>query len=171
MIQDFGEKIGGAKKDLWRRRGLNVTDLITMTEKEKREFIKKENVWPKPDYDKMLQEGVSKRVIWFQKRIRDSTPAKPRFNPLKNPAVSQEEYITFMSKLSIMCENVKEEVDILNFYITEFAKEFIQPGSPTTYYVKILPQYEDTIDNKILKAVQERPGFDKIDKEIQKRKF
>lgn len=41
MIQDFGEKIGGAKKDLWRRRGLNVTDLITMTEKEKREFIKK----------------------------------------------------------------------------------------------------------------------------------
>ena len=34
MIQDFGEKIGGAKKDLWRRRGLNVTDLITMTEKE-----------------------------------------------------------------------------------------------------------------------------------------
>ncbi|MCI2999302.1 LPD1 domain-containing protein [[Clostridium] innocuum] len=171
MIQDFGEKIGGAKKDLWRRRGLNVTDLITMTEKEKREFIKKENVWPKPDYDKMLQEGVSKRVIWFQKRIRDSTPAKPRFNPLKNPAVSQEEYITFMSKLSIMCENVKEEVDILNFYITEFAKEFIQPGSPTTYYVKILPQYEDTIDNKILKAVQERPGFNKIDKEIQKRKF
>lgn len=72
--------------------------------KREKGIYKKENVWPKPDYDKMLQEGVSKRVIWFQKRIRDSTPAKPRFNPLKNPAVSQEEYITFMSKLSIMCE-------------------------------------------------------------------
>ena len=26
-IQDFGEKIGGAKKDLWKERGLSVEDL------------------------------------------------------------------------------------------------------------------------------------------------
>ena len=32
--EDFGEKIGGAKKDLWKDRGLYVNDLDAMNERE-----------------------------------------------------------------------------------------------------------------------------------------
>ena len=35
MIIDFGEKIGGARKDLWKERGLMVEDLDGMTQGEK----------------------------------------------------------------------------------------------------------------------------------------
>ena len=32
MINDFGEKIGGARKDVWKERGLMVEDLDGMTQ-------------------------------------------------------------------------------------------------------------------------------------------
>lgn len=47
--EDFGEKIGGAKKDLWKDRGLYVDDLGGMNEREAEKFVKKDNVWKKPD--------------------------------------------------------------------------------------------------------------------------
>ena len=34
-LQDFGKKIGGARKDLWRSRGLWLSDLAEMSDKEK----------------------------------------------------------------------------------------------------------------------------------------
>lgn len=48
--EDFGEKIGGAKKDLWKDRGLYADDLEAMNEREAEKFVKKDNVWKKPDY-------------------------------------------------------------------------------------------------------------------------
>lgn len=41
MINDFGEKIGGARKDLWKERGLMVEDLDGMTQDEKEKYVKK----------------------------------------------------------------------------------------------------------------------------------
>ena len=43
--EDFGEKIGGAKKDLWRDRGLSVDDLDSMNDREAEYYVKKDNVW------------------------------------------------------------------------------------------------------------------------------
>ena len=45
--EDFGEKIGGAKKDLWAARGLYVDDLLGMNEREAEKYVKKDNVWKK----------------------------------------------------------------------------------------------------------------------------
>ena len=56
--EDFGEKIGGAKKDLWKDRGLYADDLEAMNEREADKFVKKDNVWKKPDYAVMLEEGI-----------------------------------------------------------------------------------------------------------------
>ena len=48
--EDFGEKIGGAKKDLWRDRGLYVDDLNSMNDREAEKYVKKDNIWKKPNY-------------------------------------------------------------------------------------------------------------------------
>lgn len=55
-IEDFGNKIGGARKDLWKLRGLIVDDLEEMNDAEKAKYIKKDNVWQKPDYQKCLMK-------------------------------------------------------------------------------------------------------------------
>ena len=39
--EDFGEKIGGARKDLWKERGLYTEDLETMNDREAERFVSK----------------------------------------------------------------------------------------------------------------------------------
>ena len=48
---DFGKHIGGARKEQWSARGLSITDILEMNETEKVKFIKKDQIWKKPDYD------------------------------------------------------------------------------------------------------------------------
>ena len=73
--EDFGEKIGGAKKDLWKDRGLYVDDLSSMNEREAEKFVRKDNIWKKPDYAAMLEDGVPLGEGYFIKQARDSLAA------------------------------------------------------------------------------------------------
>ena len=77
--EDFGEKIGGAKKDLWKDRGLYADDLEAMNEREAEKFVKKDNVWKKPDYAAMLEEGIPLGVVYFIKKARDGLNASPQY--------------------------------------------------------------------------------------------
>lgn len=58
MINDFGEKIGGARKDLWKERGLMVEDLDGMTQGEKEKYVKKDCIWPKEDMKALVADGM-----------------------------------------------------------------------------------------------------------------
>ena len=69
--EDFGEKIGGAKKDLWKDRGLYVNDLDDMNEREAEKFVKKDNIWKKPDYQAMC--GGPGRITGTAQRSPGST--------------------------------------------------------------------------------------------------
>ena len=95
--EDFGEKIGGAKKDLWKDRGLYVNDLDAMNEREAEKFVKKDNIWKKPDYQAMLDDGIPLGVVYFIKKARDGLNASPQYyrrddTPEKRLA-RQKEYI------------------------------------------------------------------------------
>ena len=47
------------KKDLWGSPGgLYVDDLLGMNEREADKYVKKDNVWKKPDYNALIQSGV-----------------------------------------------------------------------------------------------------------------
>ena len=64
------KRIGGAKKDLWKDRGLYADDLEAMNEREAEKFVKKDNVWKKPDYAAMLEEGIPLGVVYFIKKSK-----------------------------------------------------------------------------------------------------
>ena len=50
-ITDFGSKIGGARKDVWVKRGLCVEDIKDMTASEKEKYIKEIANYYKEKYD------------------------------------------------------------------------------------------------------------------------
>ena len=77
--KDFGEKIGGAKKDLWASRGLYADDLVSMNDREAEKYVKKDNIWKKPDYQSLIQSGIPVDVAFFIKVVRDSLNANPRY--------------------------------------------------------------------------------------------
>lgn len=170
-IDDFGEKIGGAKKDLWKDRGLNVNDLELMNDAEREKLITKDNVWKKPNYQELVDNGLHIRVTYFIKQIRDATPVRPvipyvkDINTLKE---KQEGYIEFVSDLRDNVMNLKTEEDVLNFYKSFMDKYLIRGES--RYLVQISPLAYNCIDNKLLKASQVKSFYD-IDREIKKKQF
>lgn len=170
-IQDFGEKIGGAKKDLWKDRGLMLEDLLEMNEAEKIKLIKKDNVWKKPDYQEMVNNGLPIRVAYFIKLLRDATPTKPVLTYFdKSPEAireKQEGYIKFVSELRDYAMNLSTENEILNFY-NDFMVRYVTYIN--SYSVDISPAAVDCIDSKLLKLMQIR-NFFSIDSDIRKKQF
>jgi len=113
--EDFGEKIGGAKKDLWTKRGLYSSDLEAMNDREADKYVKKDNVWKKPDYEAMIDGGMPAPVAYFIKKVRDSTNTSPEYlrsddTPEKR-LDRQKEYIDTVRELQGIVEAVKTKED------------------------------------------------------------
>ena len=96
--RDFGEKIGGARKDRWRARGIAASDLAYMNSAERNKYVTKDNVWPKPNYKKLIESGTPRLVAYYYKKYRDMCPVRPcvRRAEAKDPAkvaAREEEYV------------------------------------------------------------------------------
>jgi hypothetical protein len=71
-IDDFGEKLGGARKDAWGGFAESLDDNTSI----KTEPLSKS--LPQPDYEKMAAEGVEPEHLAFIAIARDSIKSKPR---------------------------------------------------------------------------------------------
>jgi hypothetical protein len=114
-IEDFGEKIGGAKKDLWKTRALGLADLDILSVREYEEHVRKDNIWPVPDYASYLEKGMHPVCIYFMKLVRDKLPAKL---PVKGDGKDRERaeyYIQFLNDVKDCCEKLRNPEDILKF--------------------------------------------------------
>ena len=117
-ISDFGAKIGGARKDL---RG-NVTrdDILRMTPEERLKLVKKDTVWPTPDYVSMVKEsGFTPRAAAMVKMLRDSFPAGPQFS--SNATEEQrkrgsELYAGILNAAKAVAEKGRTEADLATAY-------------------------------------------------------
>lgn len=172
-IQDFGEKIGGAKKDLWKERGLSIEDLLDMNDAEKSKLITKDNIWKKPNYQELVEGGLPTRVAYFIKTIRDALPTKPTF---LRYSLSQEEiegrledYINFVSDLRDAAMSLSTENEVLSFYDNYISKYIIRKDS-YSYYVDVIPSAKEFMNNKLLRASHIK-NFRQIDRDIRKKEF
>lgn len=74
--EDAGVKIGGARKD-YTKKCLSVADLGNLTDRERFELVKKNNIWAPLDYKKMREEGVPPAVAYTIAQIRKLVPVDP----------------------------------------------------------------------------------------------
>lgn len=139
-IQDFGVKIGGAKKDLWRTRGLIHEDTKKMTSAEKSKFIKRDNIWPKIDEQKLLSIGIPRLVVYWQKEMR-----KTIYPDLKNVGYDEKNIERYISVVIELKEKVMEARSIVD--INEFSdmayKKILSPLYGSSYYYK--ERYKDIL--------------------------
>ena len=162
--EDFGEKIGGAKKDLWRDRGLYVDDLSGMNDREIEKFVKKDNVWKKPDYQAMLDGGTPLGVVYFIKKVRDSLNASPQYyrtddTPEKRLA-RQKEYIETLRALQAVMEDVHTVDDAMRAYerflVDGGYVERISGISGSRYVATKQGQYNPVITGKLAQTLHIR---------------
>ncbi|MFN4036405.1 LPD38 domain-containing protein [Comamonas aquatica] len=73
-IEDVGEKIGGARKDVWS----GFRDDIGAVPDEAIAEQPLSKVWPQPDYQKLIDAGHDAGTVAMVRSLRDAIPAKPR---------------------------------------------------------------------------------------------
>lgn len=181
--EDFGEKIGGAKKDLWKDRGLYVDDLSGMNEREAEKFVKKDNIWKKPDYQAMLDDGVPLGVVYFIKKARDSLGASPGYKYSDSTPelrrARQEEYIETVRQLQAVIEDVRTVDDAMQAYdrflVQNGYLEQVQGWAGGAYYtVTKKGQDNPAITNKLAQTLHIRSAshFDRnFTQKAQKEQF
>lgn len=150
-IQDFGEKIGGARKDLWSANGLSLTDLEIMNTSEKLTYATKQNVWPTPDWTALIQSGTPDYVAYWQNEMRKSlTPKCP-------PGVEPERYVEFAGKIRDAVMSVKTDDDIRVFlknHLLDTGFITMKPGMHNKCVITGIA--EGILDKKLLSASQNR---------------
>lgn len=110
-IVDVGEKIGGARKDRWRERGLSVEDLAEMAGGEQSQYATKENVWPKIDYAARIAAGMEPQAAALLKIVRDRLAAKPR----RDTNAGRRDYVEALSAVRETAQAVRTVADMEGF--------------------------------------------------------
>lgn len=120
-LTDFGEKIGYARKDLWHDRYLSFSDIAKMSEKEKRKYVTKNNVFPSPKWKELEEkQGYDKIVLFGKKRVRDSLPTVPAYD-VYDTDKADEYFIELVSGIRDVLNGVEEYEDFtkLNTWLVD----------------------------------------------------
>lgn len=110
-LVDAGEKIGGARKDRWKERGLDLSDLDAMTESEGAELATKANVW-KPNYESMSMQADPLTAAMV-KTIYDQLAATPK----DNTPEGRRRYVTAMQAVRQIYGGAKNPDDVRGGYL------------------------------------------------------
>lgn len=112
-IEDFGEKIGGAKKDLASKRSITLADLEGMSVQEKDKYLRKDKLWPKVNVEEMVAQGYDKIILNYVEGFRALLPAKPRYssNSVDMAAASQSAFESLITSMRDICYKYKDYSD------------------------------------------------------------
>ena len=111
-LNDFGEKIGGAKKDLWAL-------FNSLSNEEQGEMAQKTKLWKRPDYRAMVQEGTPKEVCFWQCQMRKAVVSRPKMDAAT--------YVKFVIEFKADIEACNSIDDIKAFY-TGYPEETERDG-------------------------------------------
>ena len=164
LHEDFGEKIGGAKKDLWRSRGLYADDLDEMNGREADKYVTKDNVWKKPNYQAIYDDGVPVDVVYFIKKVRDSLNVRPaiyrNYSPDERITI-QKRYVTTVRQLQTVMENVRSVDDAKQAFDKFFVDNgYLQKANGSiigTSYIPVSEYYRNpALSQKLISTLQIR---------------
>lgn len=137
---DFGEKIGGARKDEWAARGLTSADMEGMNAREIQKYAKKERVWKRPNWEQAVADGGDRGLLYAQNEIYKSLNATPssafsyRNKSEADILAAAKLYADEITEIRKMAENAKTAEDFKNMgakWITEKGYAEIKNGRLT----------------------------------------
>ena len=118
--QDFGEKIGGARKDEWQARGLTSADIDGMNTREIQKYAKKERVWKRPNWETAISEGGDRGLLYAQNELYKSLNNQPqsafsyRGKTEADIMAAAKTYADEISAIQKMAESAKTAEDFQN---------------------------------------------------------
>lgn len=155
----FGERIGGSRYDEWHAGDvITLDDVSQMTAAQRVNLITKDNVWPKPDYAKLMEEGVSPVALYYRKLVRDSLPAKAN----KDGAEHQyTDYVRLVDRARKVMENVRSvrDMDAASTFLDDYG--FVRDWRAQNIY----------LTNKTYRTVRRGTDSYRLERERQNKGF
>lgn len=184
-IDDFGIKIGGARKDLWRERGgLQYEDLQEMSDLEIQQYVVKKEIWnlkPKDFENMVFVEGRDREAAYFIKKVYGAIPSKPKIPTYltRKEDISKQlkAYIDMVQGIKKVCYEIKTKEDIeiptKAGTTTVFYQKFLPLFAPNQEHfgrvIRLYDEYTIQVSSKLFSAFQ-TPIFT-LQREIKKAKF
>lgn len=105
-IEDFGEKIEGARKDLWNGYKEKLSDELP----EDKQKIKLSTFFPEPDYETAINNGINIDVLSAVKALHDAMPPKPK------KAYKLDKWVESLKNVRLLASKLLNgEIDIKSF--------------------------------------------------------
>ncbi len=103
-----------------------------MNDREADKYVKKDNVWKKPDYQALVDNGVPLGVVYYIKKVRDSLAAGPVYwymdHTPERRLFRQQQYIETVRQIQELTENVRTVQDAMSLYERFFvANGYLEP--------------------------------------------
>lgn len=163
MLQDFGKKIGGARKDTWKREGLKLEDVSSMNMAEKIKYVKRDRIWPKPNYEKMIKDGVPRLICYWQDEMRRLIAFR------YDGKIAVEEYISAVENIRNQVEQVTNESGIKRFVTWALNGNIMKKTASSEYeYVDL---YSSIINGKKLQTMKNRKYLEQLKQKMDKSDF
>lgn len=173
--EDFGEKIGGARKDNWKYRGLELIDISNFTYLEREKYITKDNIWLKPNYEKMVNEdGYDILAAFFIKGVRTRLSTKPIYSYLpedteNNRIIRQNNFMNVIKTIKDKALSIKKEGQIkglsLDFLVE---KGFIKTNGR---YIEDTEEGAYSISCGLVNFIESSNNLDWLKSEMKRAKF
>lgn len=184
-IDDFGIKIGGARKDLWRERGgLQYEDLQEMSDLEIQQYVVKKEIWnlkPKDFENMVFVEGRDREAAYFIKKVYGAIPSKPKIPTYlthkEDISKQLKAYIDMVQEIKKVCSEIKTKEDIeiptKDGTTTVYRQKFLPLFAPHQEHfgrvIRLYDEYTIQVSSKLFSAFQ-TPIFT-LQREIKKAKF
>lgn len=120
-ITDFGNKIGGARKDWWLEGNFTTEELNTLSLAQQKKCASKEWLWPAykiEDLQDAVSRGTDPFVLYWKRSIRRIAAPKPILKTSEEATGKIIEYVNEMIALREAVNAIKSRTDINNFYST-----------------------------------------------------
>lgn len=126
ILGDFGQRIGGARKDLYMREGINLAEWTGLEETERAKFAEKPYVWPPVDRATMVANGADPLVAYAVEVLQRSIPLRPAtlvtswesgrrrkdWRPSAEPG-AMERYVRVVGNLREAIKSVRSQEDLV----------------------------------------------------------
>lgn len=139
-IEDFGEKIGGARKDLYAA----YCDLMKRAVESEIENVPLSKSFPAPNYKKLLESGMESWKVDAVRALRDTIPIKPKKYSWKMTDWSEKAAVLRDISIGVLEDKWTEE---------EFAEElekFKTHESKYSYHIVYSKELAEKIEDKML---------------------
>lgn len=144
--EDFGEKIEGAKKDLWQSYKKSFDNDIE-EDFDKISLVKE---FPEPNYELLIREGIDVNMLATIKALRDMIPTKPRGRYGTYKRKQYVEVLTTMKKLAGDLINGRMKLEDFNKH---FEKDSVLKNRVDLYVQVGYPAFKNVKEYKILDDV------------------